>query len=778
MFEGLHFGAPALLLGLLAAAIPFVLHLLSSTRAQEVLYPTLRFLRISMEKTARRRHLQHWLLLAVRALMLGLLALVVAEPFFKVGKDWAGASQAASVIIIDNSYSMATRDAEGVRIERARAQARELLDDPKQRPAQAVLFLTNSDVPRSVSGLTADMESLRKAVDATTVGYGKGSLIARLHDAVTRLSDEGSTPEKSIYVFTDLHREHFNDLLRSTDSDSVLKRAQENGIHILIVNVGQPNVVNIGVSDLQISGRRIADQPILFDVTLENSTNDAVRVHVDLRIDGQAKAADRQTLTIQPLSKETRQFRHSFPEQGMYSGDVSVSFASDTAGGSFVDQLDVDNRRLFALEVDRRVRVLIFRGHGGEDGSGLDGTTYLKPALDGLRNLGRPWSIAPEIHDAANISPEALAGASMAIFNEVERFKPDQAQAVIDFIASGGTALFFLGPECDIENYNTVFYDDLLASGTLLPGRIGEAMGGVGPNVQAESVDVMDLANPFLSGLYPNAESYKVMMVNRYYRIEDVVSPASAIMSLRSGPPLVASKPFGKGLAVMFPTTASPRWSNFCAGGSPVFFSMLYRMALESPKKMQAEQMFLAHTDILIETGPLAPDSERPSSVTISVTPPGTISGDAPTAKDVMTFNAPLDETAGYTALLPRTQVLLPGVYAWAIEGATERLVPRRSAGLLSVNPDGNESNLAALSTLDMQTHCDNRNYNTVFVGDTLENVQARAAEASQGSPFWDKLLPFVILLLIAEALIANRRKLTETSKIPTHLNPLAPKTT
>ena len=59
MLIAFTFVTPLLLLGLLAAAIPFVLHLLASVRAQDMLFPTLRFLKISMEKTARRRRLQH-----------------------------------------------------------------------------------------------------------------------------------------------------------------------------------------------------------------------------------------------------------------------------------------------------------------------------------------------------------------------------------------------------------------------------------------------------------------------------------------------------------------------------------------------------------------------------------------------------------------------------------------------------------------------------------------------------------------------------------------------
>ena len=50
------FADPLMLAGLAAAAIPIVLHLLNQMRAPVVPFPTLRFLRITSQKTARRRH--------------------------------------------------------------------------------------------------------------------------------------------------------------------------------------------------------------------------------------------------------------------------------------------------------------------------------------------------------------------------------------------------------------------------------------------------------------------------------------------------------------------------------------------------------------------------------------------------------------------------------------------------------------------------------------------------------------------------------------------------
>jgi hypothetical protein len=100
---GIFFATPWLLAGLLAAGIPIVLHLLSSVRAQEVPFPTLRFLRMSMEKTARRRKLEHWLLLLIRSLLLAVLAMAVAEPIVRQAAGFWADKRFATVVIVDNS---------------------------------------------------------------------------------------------------------------------------------------------------------------------------------------------------------------------------------------------------------------------------------------------------------------------------------------------------------------------------------------------------------------------------------------------------------------------------------------------------------------------------------------------------------------------------------------------------------------------------------------------------------------------------------------------------
>ena len=77
----IDFSYPLLLLvGLLAAGIPVLLHLLNRIRSPIVPFPTLRFLKITVQKTSRRRQLQQWLLLVLRMALFALLGMAVAGP--------------------------------------------------------------------------------------------------------------------------------------------------------------------------------------------------------------------------------------------------------------------------------------------------------------------------------------------------------------------------------------------------------------------------------------------------------------------------------------------------------------------------------------------------------------------------------------------------------------------------------------------------------------------------------------------------------------------------
>jgi hypothetical protein len=71
---------PWVLAGLLAAAIPILLHLLASREPPTVLFPAVRYVVTTTREHQRRLKLQNWLLLVLRTLLVATLVLITFVP--------------------------------------------------------------------------------------------------------------------------------------------------------------------------------------------------------------------------------------------------------------------------------------------------------------------------------------------------------------------------------------------------------------------------------------------------------------------------------------------------------------------------------------------------------------------------------------------------------------------------------------------------------------------------------------------------------------------------
>ena len=91
----MNFLSPALLVGLLAAAIPPILHLIFRRKAVRVRFPSLELIRRSNRKTARRHKLQQWLLMLTRSLLLAAVAFAMARPYLEPESAAGGAPSLA-----------------------------------------------------------------------------------------------------------------------------------------------------------------------------------------------------------------------------------------------------------------------------------------------------------------------------------------------------------------------------------------------------------------------------------------------------------------------------------------------------------------------------------------------------------------------------------------------------------------------------------------------------------------------------------------------------------
>ncbi len=746
---GLTFATPILLIGIAGGVIPVVLHLLSSVRAKQMLFPTLRFVRISMEKTAHRRRIRYWLLLLLRCLLLGLLAICVAEPISSAVGGWFSSDRSASVVILDNSMSMGSGLNDSTRFALAKAQAAALLSG-ENKPNLGALIPTNGG-PLDQQ-LVGRMDPLRKALAETNLTLETAPIVQRVLQGA-KLLNETSEPRKTIYLFTDMQRVSLEGALEVDESQVENLR----DIHLMVVNPGAKPPDNVGITDLRIAHRAIVNRPVEISATLLNSSQTDRVAEATLLIEGKRVGQPvRQKLTAAggPGSSTIVRFYHTFTRPGPVSGQVLIDVRDD---------LDLDNVRRFALNVGDRIKALVVRGE-----STGDGTRWIAPqrmlllGLNPFEDESPETFIDSEAIDAEKVTSDVLDSADIAFFCEVPRFTGSQAQSIASFVRRGRTAVFFLGGGVDPDNYNDVFIRNIDTEGGLLPAGVGRAVGRVGPDAPADPVGWVDLDHPYFRGLYENLGDYGTVVVRRHYRLDSPARSTRTLIRLSGGDPMLVEKPFGKGRVVLCTTSASPPWTNLPT--QEIFVGILSRMSLLSRPQTREDNSYLPGSQVT-----LRPELSRPrqesakGSLSSLVTLPPDVSDEAPRVVSVALRK---DTEGGCEGVF--TDTSRAGVYRWEVVGTGGDEVPL--TGLFVVNPDPRESDLEPIDAETFRVGMRGKGIRKVYVGTTVEQVNAAATSDAKGENWWDLLAAVAILLLVVETVLANRTRSGEV--VPPHRLP------
>ncbi len=185
------FLTPAFLLGILAAAVPIVLHFLRRERLPRVPFSDVRLLRGARVEQTRRQRLRELVLLALRVAALVLLSLAFARPFVA---DRGGSGEGATVVLVDTSFSVS---APGQAAE-ARALAHVAIDAVPT--GQSVGVVAFDDAARVVAPLALARAGAHAAVD----GLSPRPRATRYRDGLAAASALIGDRPGRVVVVTDL----------------------------------------------------------------------------------------------------------------------------------------------------------------------------------------------------------------------------------------------------------------------------------------------------------------------------------------------------------------------------------------------------------------------------------------------------------------------------------------------------------------------------------------------------------------------------------------------
>jgi len=190
---------PLALVGLVAAAIPTLLHLLERRVPPEAAFPPLRYLTEAERQSARRLRLRHLLLLMLRTALIAVIVLAAARPLLpsRTG-DGSVHEPTALVVILDNSPSSGVVvDGQPV-LDHLKAVARGSV--ARATPNDRLWLLLADGVARA-----GTREALLASLDSVRVSSLRLDLTAAVRQA-GRLVDAEPLRAREVHVVSDLQR--------------------------------------------------------------------------------------------------------------------------------------------------------------------------------------------------------------------------------------------------------------------------------------------------------------------------------------------------------------------------------------------------------------------------------------------------------------------------------------------------------------------------------------------------------------------------------------------
>ncbi len=191
------FLAPWALVGLVAAAVPILLHLVQRQEPPERAFPAVRYLEDATRQHRRRLRLRHWLLLALRTLLIVALVLAAAGPLARRAVPLGRHAPTAMVLVLDNSASSAAIRDGAPQLEALRATARQVL--ARATPADRLWLVLADGVARG--GTAAELLTRLDGAQPTAGRLDLGAAVRQGRELLA-----GSGRDGEVVLVTDAQR--------------------------------------------------------------------------------------------------------------------------------------------------------------------------------------------------------------------------------------------------------------------------------------------------------------------------------------------------------------------------------------------------------------------------------------------------------------------------------------------------------------------------------------------------------------------------------------------
>ncbi|HEX5243650.1 MAG TPA: BatA domain-containing protein [Tepidisphaeraceae bacterium] len=714
--------------GMLAAAIPIVIHLLHRQRTTPIRWGAMQFLLESPLKSKRRKKVEHWLLMAARVAALLLLAWALSRPLVQSShyNPLAGKAPVDIAVVVDHSLSTGRRSGDHTVFDEERGAVQQIASAMRRGDTLSVILAEHQ--PRSLAAAPAsarDVPGLLQALAQLKPGLTDCS-IPQAIDSARAFLDHGRNARKLVIVASDEQKTNWQigqtpawSLATTGPADQPSARLP---VHTLAVPADN-SASDVAIGDISIEPHLVGiNRPIQITSSINNiGARDVSGINIHLTMDGQDAGPPMHLERLGVGQSSTIHFDHTFS----LAGSHWIRIWTD-----LIDSLPADNSSVASVQVWQKLPVLIIDGQLTSAGS-FSASQFLAAAMQPVDlHSTAPTLIQPKIVSAADSSREKLDDYDVVVLNDVAQLPPDVEGRLLDYADSGHGVWVILGPRSQES-----FITQALGPGRARLTRL--SLKGTAPiNASAPpALVIRSAANPMIAMIAASERNALVgAVVKQWWPVVPGDGDDQTVLATADGQPLVFEHPVGGngGRVIVWATSADAAWNNWPAMPNfvPLVNETIYHAC--APQTSLEAQGSVPAGGAISWSGPANPAVQ---SVSITL-PDGSIERDR-----AATFR-----NGHWEFQYPNT--FLPGLYQM-------RFMPTGvpQPAYFGVGIDRRELDPATLTAKDHQWLHDNKFADEI----SLAQLPSLIAQNDRGAELWKWLAVFVLGSLMLETLLTWR---------------------
>jgi hypothetical protein len=698
--------------GAAAAAIPVILHLILRQKPRHEMFPALRLIRQRHRVNLRKLRIRHWLLLAMRMLLIALMALALARPSIH-GASFIPDQQApvAAALVFDTSMSMEYQVQGKTRLAEAQRIAKELV---KEFPDGSEALVLDSAEP--TARFFPELTLVQQRIDSLRLRPKAGSLNQAIVEACRGLNESDRT-RKEIYVFTDLTTGSFS-VEGATEVRTALE-SMKGGVAVYLLNVCPAELNNAFIVEATPSAEVLpANSDALVRATVE-VTGQAEPMLLEFLLDGETRG------TRQLGSERRAEFPLPRLKPGVYQGQIVLR----NGGG-----LAFDDKRFLAIEVRPESRVLIVSDIE-RDSELLEAALAPELLIQQQRSRHRCERIL-----SSRLADKRLADYDVICLVNVQDLAAPRWADLASFVMSGGGLGVFLGNRVQPDNYNQEVAQDFLP---VKLDKVATPKEPVGMQAPAPSHPVVRKIHEW------DPAALGQVGVERYIRAELSGKNSRRVIDFADGSIAVAERALGgtrlgRVVVCTTPLGSGPRdkpWNDLPAFGAlfvPLVDNLINHLAGHAEQQLN----YQVGQDVL-----LRPNRGQKFGAYLLHSP----NSDEPTRHTADAGRA-ADSTGDASASDGSVVVVAPELLGnYRVTGGQGDQAFRK---VFSVNPNPAESRLDPISATELTVLLGEGNFAVARTADELREVMG---DVRIGRELYPWLMPLLVLIFAFEHLLANR---------------------